>query len=151
MKSFLFYLLFVMSVISCSKQKKLEGSWARTSDVLNGMDLSSLLVDFPMTLTFNSNNTYSDINNLKCIYGDYEYLPSDDRLIFSNYIEDYNCDNQNLNYDKINYSSVWLVEVHTNNFLKISFIDSLYIQASQFSPSSLNTNNSWELEFEKIN
>ena len=151
MKSFLFYLLFVMSVISCSKQKKLEGSWARTSDVLNGMDLSSLLVDFPMTLTFNSNNTYSDINNLKCIYGDYEYLPSDDRLIFSNYIEDYNCDNQNLNYDKINYSSVWLVEVHTNNFLKISFIDSLYIQASQFSPSSLNTNNTWELEFEKIN
>lgn len=140
-----------MSVISCSKQKKLEGSWARTSDVLNGMDLSSLLVDFPMTLTFNSNNTYSDINNLKCIYGDYEYLPSDDRLIFSNYIEDYNCDNQNLNYDKINYSSVWLVEVHTNNFLKISFIDSLYIQASQFSPSSLNTNNTWELEFEKIN
>ena len=140
-----------MSVISCSKQKKLEGSWARTSDVLNGMDLSSLLVDFPMTLTFNSNNTYSDINNLKCIYGDYEYLPSDDRLIFSNYIEDYNCDNQNLNYDKINYSSVWLVEVHTNNFLKISFIDSLYIQASQFSPSSLNTNNTWKLEFEKIN
>ena len=151
MKSSLFYLLFVMSVISCSKQKKLEGSWARTSDVLNGMDLSSLLVDFPMTLTFNSNNTYSDINNLKCIYGDYEYLPSDDRLIFSNYIEDFNCDNQNLNYDKINYSSVWLVEEHTNNFLKISFIDSLYIQASQFSSSSLNTNNTWELEFEKIN
>ena len=151
MKSSLFYLLFVMSVISCSKQKKLEGSWARTSDVLNGMDLSSLLVDFPMTLTFNSNNTYSDMNNLKCIYGDYEYLPSDDRLIFSNYIEDFNCDNQNLNYDKINYSSVWLVEEHTNNFLKISFIDSLYIQASQFSPSSLNTNNTWELEFEKIN
>ena len=151
MKYFLIYLLFIFALISCSKQKKLEGSWARTSDIVNGMDLSSLLVDFPMTTTFNTDNTYSDVNNLNCIYGDYEYLPADDRLIFSNYVEDLNCDNQDLNYDRNNFSSIWLVEELTNNFLKISFMDSLYIQQSQLGSTPLNTNNTWELEFEKIN
>tara|TARA_Y100000589_G_scaffold232257_1_gene219769 strand:- start:161 stop:616 length:456 start_codon:yes stop_codon:yes gene_type:complete len=150
-KYFLFYLVFILSVFSCSKQKKLEGSWARTSDVMNGLDVSWALVDFPITMTFNNDNTYSDISDYSCIYGDYEYLPGDDRLIFSNYVEDINCDNQDLNYDRNNYSSVCLVEEHTKNFLKISLIDSLYIQQSQLSPIPLNTNNTWELEFEKIN